>query len=248
MTGQLPPRLFCFHHAGAGVSSFARWPHVLGDRASVVPVLLPGRDARVRDPRITDPEKLVDELTDRLGSQLDRPYALYGHSLGGLVAHAFARSVAGAGLPEPTVVVVGAVLPPHLASPLLPAAFPPDGELLSWLVSHGVLPAEALEGGEDGIWRRRVLPTIRDDLLLAHALRRRAGTPLNRPVVAVAGQQDTIAPPHLVARWRRYAPAGFTLRTVPGGHFFVRDRPLPQLLGHVLDGLKGGYRPELSAV
>ncbi|WP_051338024.1 thioesterase II family protein [Streptomyces flavidovirens] len=248
MSGRLPPRLFCFHHAGAGVTSFARWQNVLGERAEVVPVLLPGRDARVREPRITAPARLLDEIMDQVGPRLDRPYALYGHSLGALIAYTFARTVEATGLRGPELVVVGAALPPHLPSPLLPAAFPPDAQLLPWLVSCGVLPAEAAEAGEGGIWQRRVLPTIRDDLLLADALRRTGRGPLRTPVLAVAGREDHIAPAHLVEEWRRYAPAGFGLRTVPGGHFFVRDRPLPEFLRETVHGLGAVFRPESSTV
>ncbi|MEU3904805.1 thioesterase II family protein [Streptomyces goshikiensis] len=248
MSGTGPPRLFCFHHAGAGTSGFARWQRVLGGSAEVVPVLLPGRDARFHEPRITAPERLFAELFDRLGPLLDRPYALYGHSLGGLIGYHFARVVETAGLREPSRVVVGAVLPPHLPSPLLPAAFPPDGQLLPWLVSYGALPAEALEGGPGGIWQRRVLPTVRDDLLLGQALRALERTPLRVPLVAVAGLDDAIAPTGPVGQWRHYSTAGFRLETVPGGHFFVREREVAQLLTGVMDGVGAEVRSKSSSV
>ncbi|MDQ1008571.1 surfactin synthase thioesterase subunit [Streptomyces sp. V4I23] len=234
MSGDARPRLFCFHHAGAGVSSFARWQRVFGESREVVPVLLPGRDARAAEPRITGPDRLTAELLDTLGRLLDRPYALYGHSLGGLVAHTLARAVARLGLREPDLVVLGAVLPPHLPSPLLPATAAPDHELLCRLVAQGQLPREALEEDEDGIWHRRALPVIRDDLRLAAALRTAAGEPLHVPVLAVAGREDAIAPAHKAEQWRAHTTAGFALRTVAGGHFFVRDAELPRLLSEEL--------------
>ncbi|MFG2718540.1 thioesterase II family protein [Streptomyces sp. NPDC048416] len=244
------PRLFCFHHAGAGVSSFARWQRVFGEHREVVPVLLPGRDARAAEPRITDPDRLTAELLDTLGPLLDRPYALYGHSLGALVAHTLARTVARLGLRRPDRVVLGAALPPHLPSPLLPAPFPPDHELLCRLVAQGQLPRQALEEGEDGVWHRRALPVIRDDLKLAGALRDTAGgPPLDVPVLAVAGHDDTVAPVTEIGQWRAYTTAGFALRTVTGGHFFVRDARLPGLLREELDGeLDGATPPSPAAV
>nr|WP_239096873.1 thioesterase domain-containing protein [Streptomyces sp. SID11385] len=230
--------MLCFPHAGAGGAAFARWQSVFGDHPQVVPLPLPGRDTRAGEPRLTDPTALMDDLLCRAGPLTDAPYALYGHSLGALVAHHFAHEAATAGYRPPVSVVLGAVQPPHLPSPLLRHELPADDKaVLRRLVSWGLLPERAALEGEDtaGLWRRRVLPVLRDDLLLAHALRAGAAGPLDMPVLAVAGRADTLAPPGLVAQWRQYAPAGFALRTVPGGHFFVRERRLPELLARALD-------------
>lgn len=163
----VPPLLLCFHHAGAGVSAFSRWQAEFGATAEVVPVLLPGRDARVREPRVTELAPLLAELEVAAALTRGRPYLLYGHSLGGLVAYSFAAAREAAGDP-PQAVVIGAVLPPHLRSPLALSAELPDTPLLRLLVREGVLPPEAAdaERGSD-IFRRRVLPPLRDDLRLA---------------------------------------------------------------------------------
>lgn len=247
MSGPVPARrLLCFHHAGAGVSAFAAWQRALGPATEVVPVLLPGRESRRREPRITAADRLVDELLQHLGPLTDRPYVLYGHSLGGLVTHTFARAALAAGLPPAELAVIGAVLPPHLETSLLSYLGMPDEDLLRRLVAHRMLPAEALEGGAGSIWHRTVLPVLRDDLLLAGALRA-AAQPLPKvPVLALAGLDDAIAPAAGVAQWSRWAEAGFELRTVPGGHFFVRERALPTLLRELFDGPTITVRPESS--
>ncbi|WP_050514943.1 thioesterase II family protein [Streptomyces rimosus] len=241
-----PPWLICFHHAGAGVSCFAPWQGVIGDAAEVVPVLLPGRERRVREARITDPDELLVELEDMLGGLLtDRPYILYGHSLGGLVAYTLARARERAGLPAPALVAVGAVQPPHLRSPVLRGAHLPDAELLRLLVSYGTLPPEAAEGGR--LWERRVLPALRDDLRLAEALCATDRTPLKAPLLALAARQDPISPLVGMAEWADYAPSGFTLRTMPGTHFFVRLRDTPLLLREAALRLRDEHRAEFRA-
>ncbi|MFD8492875.1 thioesterase II family protein [Amycolatopsis sp. NPDC059657] len=222
----MSPRLLCFHHAGAGVSAFAPWKRMLAGTAEVVPVLLPGRDIRAREPRVTTREGLLDELAERAGPVLDRPYVLYGHSLGGLVAYTFAAAVRSLGLPPPALVVLGAVVPPDI-----PLSFDLD----------------ACPEAEDGLWRRRVLPVIRDDLRLAAALRAAPSPSLVDPMMVVAGHDDELAPPREVAGWRRYAAGEFTTKTIAGSHLFVRDRMLPELLGSVIEE-KGLLRPESSPV
>jgi surfactin synthase thioesterase subunit len=233
--GGPPPLLLCFHHAGAGVSAYARWQERLGPAAEVMPVLLPGRDARFREPRITERAALLAELETVAALTEGRPYALYGHSLGGLVAHSFAAARQAAGAP-PFAVVIGAVLPPQLRSTLAHSAELPDASLLRLLVRHGVLPPSAAdEEDAGGLFRRRVLPCLRDDLRLARDLTGHAGPPLRMPVLALAGRDDPVAPPAGVAQWERYAVGGFRLRLVDGGHLFVRDKALPRLLGEELE-------------
>ncbi|MEU6284542.1 thioesterase domain-containing protein [Streptomyces sp. NPDC047028] len=238
MTGEArPPWLVCFHHAGAGISCFAPWQGVVGDAAEVVPVLLPGRETRIREARITDPGELVAELEGLLGPLLeDRPYLLYGHSLGGLVAYTFARARERAGLAGPALVAVGAVQPPHLRSPVLRSAELPDRELLRVLVAYGALPPQAAAGGH--VWERRVLPALRDDLRLAAALCETEQTPLRAPMLALAARNDPISPLVGMAEWADYAPAGFGLRTVAGDHFFVRGKEAPRTLRAAALGLR----------
>ncbi|MFI6864509.1 thioesterase II family protein [Streptomyces sp. NPDC050421] len=243
-----PPLLFCFHHAGAGVSAFARWQERFGAALEVVPVLLPGRDARVRERRITDRDALLDELERLTARADDRPYLLYGHSLGGLVAYTLAAAREAAGRPA-RALVIGAALPPHLRSSLAGGAELPDDRLLQLLVHLGVLPREAaLEPESGGIWRRRVLPPLRDDLRLARDLIRSAGTALHTPVLALAGHSDPVAPPAGMDQWARYASGDFRRRTVQGGHLFVRDKALPAVIRREVGAVLRDLRPESSAV
>ncbi|MET9857558.1 alpha/beta fold hydrolase, partial [Streptomyces sp. NPDC006450] len=81
-------RLHCLAHAGAGVASYRRWPVAAGPGVDVAALVLPGRDGRRREPRVTERETLLaDLLPPLLEAARSGPYALYGHSLGALVAY-----------------------------------------------------------------------------------------------------------------------------------------------------------------
>jgi pimeloyl-ACP methyl ester carboxylesterase len=114
-------RLFCFHHAGGGASIFSGWPSVLGRLADVLPVQLPGRERRIREPRITDRAILVDELEHHLGPYLRRPYVFYGHSMGGLIAYDLAQQLLAPGCgtagPGRTMTTGRKTVTPPAASP-----------------------------------------------------------------------------------------------------------------------------------
>lgn len=226
-------RLVCFAHAGAGTSAFHRWDTLLGSAAAPEPHLLPGRDARRREPRVTTRQALLADLHDLFAEQPPGPYVLYGHSLGGLIAYTLTRALHEAGLPLPALLAVGACPPPGESSGLISSAEAPDHELMRVLEKFDAVP-EDTEPGD--VWHRIVLPVLRDDLRLAADLRASAqdpvtGGPVPVPLLAVGGSEDVLVPTETVRGWRVWTDGRFVHRTLPGGHFFVRDSELPRLLG-----------------
>ncbi|MEU8508825.1 thioesterase domain-containing protein [Streptomyces brevispora] len=228
-------RLHCLAHAGAGASSYRRWPAAAGPAVDVAALPLPGRDSRRREPRVTDRTGLLGDL---LGPLLETarsgPYALYGHSLGALVAYTLTRALADKGAPPPLFLAVGACLPPHATAALMSAAEAPDEQLLPLLGDLGSLPKAAADPG--GLWHRSVLPVLRDDLRLAKALRRAAldpatGGPVNIPLLVFAGSDDPLAAPTALQEWRQWTTGPTTMRTLTGNHFFTGDDTLPALIG-----------------
>ncbi|MEU3742761.1 thioesterase domain-containing protein [Streptomyces sp. NPDC032198] len=228
-----PPRVHCFAHAGAGVSSFSGWQDALGTGAESVPHLLPGRDSRRDEPRITGREALLAEVMEHFAHDDGTPYVLYGHSLGAMVAYTVARALHETGLPGPALLVVGACPPPDAPCALADACRSPEPELLGLLGELGAVPEGARPGG---LWHRSVLPVLRDDLVLAHALRGAARLPsaagrLRVPVLAVAGADDPHAGARALTGWRWWTTGPFALHTVPGDHYFVNGPELPRLIG-----------------
>lgn len=234
MSDAQPIRLHCFAHAGAGVSSFHGWPDDLGRGAETVPHLLPGRESRRREPRVTGREALLADLLGTFVSEAPSvPYVLYGHSLGAMVAYTVTRALHEAGLPGPALLAVGACPPPDAGSDLSDAWGASDEELLGLLDEVGAVPEGATPGG---FWHRAVMPVLRDDLTLAHDLRVAARRPLEAgpltvPLLVVSGTDDPLAPPDVMDGWRRWSTGETVTRTVPGDHFFLRGHALPRLLG-----------------
>src|SRR6186713_968087 len=96
-------RLLCLPYSGGSAMFYARWRRLLPSWIDVRPVEWPGRGARMDEPLATDPRVLVAQLAGELAAQLDGSYALFGHSLGAMIAFELAHGLLDRGAPAPTI-------------------------------------------------------------------------------------------------------------------------------------------------
>ncbi len=214
-------RLFCFHHAGGSAASFRTWPSPLGNRIEVCAVQTPGRENLFVVARHRRIETLLQDLMPRLRPWLDRPFAFFGHSLGGLVAFAAASNLDRVGGPLPRLLQVSGCRPPHLP-PIRPdLSEAPEEELISALRDLGSNSFAALENLE---LRNLMMPVLRDDLAIAESCRHsQPDRLLPCPISVFAGAEDVSAEPNALHEWEKYTRDQFRLRIMPGGHFFIEQ-------------------------
>jgi surfactin synthase thioesterase subunit len=220
-------RLFCFHHAGGGASIFADWQKALGPAVSVVPVQLPGRERRIRDPRITDMAQLAAELDDHLGPHLDAPHVFYGHSMGGLVAWNLIglRTARGRRLPE--ALLIGAANPPHLSPVSATLRGLSRDRLVQWMLDTGGMSSMMLKYTD---WVDAAVSLMQDDFDLCNSHRcadHRGAAPLALPIHVFAGRDDTVVAAETARGWLEHSQQPGGLDTLPGGHLFMREFPEP---------------------
>ncbi|SCK28975.1 Surfactin synthase thioesterase subunit [Streptomyces sp. WMMB 714] len=226
-------RLLCFPYAGGGASAYGRWQRGLdahGAGVHVLPVQLPGREGRVNEERFTALKALVDDLDEQLDDVLSRPHVFYGHSMGALIACTLTLRRQQRGAPLPLALVLGAYRAPHLPAPTVIGPEADDGQLARRLIELGGIP-EALTKYPDFL--RALLPVARDDLLMCRDSEVSTyGRLLQVPLHLFAGRRDRLVSVPEVAAWRLHAGRGSELRTMPGGHFFLRDDE-PLFLGEL---------------
>jgi surfactin synthase thioesterase subunit len=86
-------RLFCLPHSGSGAAQFSSWKNSLPPVVDICPIQLPGRENRFREAPLTQIRRMAEILSVELKPYLDRPYILYGYSLGALIAFELARQL-----------------------------------------------------------------------------------------------------------------------------------------------------------
>jgi surfactin synthase thioesterase subunit len=236
--GEAERVLFCLPHSGGGASAYRAWLAAFPPAVSVRPLQPPGRESRFGEAPTLDVAVIADVV-----SREERRYAIYGHSLGAMVAFEVARKLQQCGGRGPERLFVGACRAPWQAGQdaarLLALS---DAELVAALTGLGGMPSE-IAGQTDLL--RLLMPLVRSDFGWMAEYTYRREPSLRIPVVAIAGAADRLVPAAAMADWSEVTSAGFALRVVPGEHFFVQAHPA-QAAGAVISEWPVRVRPPLT--
>jgi surfactin synthase thioesterase subunit len=207
--------LYCFPAAGAGSLGYRSWlPHLCA-RTSLSVAVLPGRDHRFREPPARGMHEVAGPLAAAIAQRAARPYVLFGHSMGALVAHAVVRAIRQLALPGPRALVVFGAHPPDGAWPDQDAHLLGEQQFAALIRRIGGTPDAVFA---DPRQRQLVLDLLRADFELAGSYPPQRD-PLRCPVVALYGTGDPRVTERDARAWRPHAAAGFRCAAVPGGHF-----------------------------
>jgi surfactin synthase thioesterase subunit len=230
-------RLFCFPWSGASASAFRPWASAMPDEIELVGIQLPGRGGRRDEAPSARLAPLARQVTRALATELDEspgPFAVFGHSLGALLAHEVARRLEGRGR-HPQLVVLSGSRAPH-RPPRVRLHRLGDADLLAALQRFGAMSGRTNDAG----FLSYFLPLVRTDLTAVETHQPAVSGPLGSPLSAWAGADDWYAPPDEVRRWRSLAGRAYRDRTFSGGHFFTGD--LSRTMTALLDDLAWSRR------
>ncbi|MFE5328115.1 thioesterase II family protein [Embleya sp. NPDC056575] len=211
-------RLYCLPYAGAGASAFRDWPAALDALGSfeVAPIQYPGRETRLREPPHID----IDAMAAAVAASIDRPYAVFGHSIGGRLAFELCRRLRDLDAPPPVRLFASGCPAPQYPPAAIRDSDLPDDEFIARIEGMGSLPAEVVADPE---LRELVLPVLRSDFAMVDDYIYLARPPLPHPVSAFVGDADPEATEATAAGWREQTTADFALHVLPGDHFFLHS-------------------------
>ncbi|MEV0186046.1 alpha/beta fold hydrolase [Streptomyces sp. NPDC050625] len=221
------PRLFCLPNAGASATVYAGWRRHAQGGVQICPVQLPGRAERFAEPPYDRAEPLVDALLDAIGDHFTGDYALFGHSMGAVVAFELARRLETDGRTPPAHVFVSGRAAPHLAEPNRALRDLPLDALIAELRVIGGTPEEILHERE---LMERLQVLLRADFAVNETYRCSVDEPIAAPLTVFGGDRDPRATVASLHAWQPLTTGPFEVRVHPGGHFYLTDR-LPELVG-----------------
>jgi surfactin synthase thioesterase subunit len=211
-------RVFCIHYAGGNAATFKPW--VKRQRAvEFIPVELPGRGTRITESCYEDFNLLIKDLATDMIELLDRPFAIFGHSMGALIAFELTHYLQRQYGLQPYKLVLAGRHAPHQPDPSNLNSSLSDQELIGALLNLNGTPREIAENEE---MMQFLLPMIRGDLKLHESYRYR-NQKLDIPLVLHAGTEDEDADLSIMRHWRHVTTAEVLTREFEGDHFFVQN-------------------------
>jgi len=227
-------RLYCFPYAGGSVFAFRHLSNSIHPNVELCVASLPGRGPRQAEPAESDLRRLVSALADAVQEAAGARFAFFGHSMGAMLCFEVARELRrrGSAMPE-SMVVSGARAPERFGKREGDYRHDlPRVEFLDYLRSLEGTPPEVFDVPE---LMDLLLPALRADFAISETYRCAAEAPLPASLIVLVGSDDPDVRPEDVAGWKAHAQYGCSMRSLPGGHFFI-DRHWPEI-GRLLDRL-----------
>ena len=217
-------RLFCFHYGGGSASAFHNWAQYLPDYIELIAVQLPGREGRFIEPCLGSVEELVEKLVPSLAFVLDKPYVVFGHSLGAINSFEVLRSIQKLQLRLPELYIPSGVKAPMFPYSAAPISSLPEEEFVSSLKErYKSTIGNLLDTPE---FREVFVPQLRADFNMIESYRysNPDKVAFDFPIVALAGTEEHLITEQHLASWADLTTQDFLAKRFSGGHFFVQSQ------------------------
>ncbi|MBC9909496.1 thioesterase II family protein [Chitinophaga varians] len=215
--------LFCLPFAGGSKYSYRLYEEHLPSFLNLIPLEYPGRGTRMSEPLKEDIRQLVHDLYLQVEHKLDRaPYAIYGHSMGGLLCYLLARKIREEGrMPPVHLFITGTSGPAALSRTEKKRHLLDKKSFIEEIRNLNGSPDEILQNDE---LLDFIEPILRADFKVSENYAHTRQEPLDIPVTVITGTREDMKPED-IRLWQQEARNPVDFRRMPGHHFFIFKYP-----------------------
>lgn len=213
-------KLFCLPYAGGSESVFHSWQLRLNPNIQLYPVALKGRGTRFTEGYYSNVEEAVNDIFENIKNQLNNDYAIFGHSMGGLLAYELYYKIQKSGIKTPKHLFFSGYKAPYISRKRVPIYNLSDDDFKKKIIDLGGTPKEVINNQE---LFDLFLPILKNDFkIVDQYIHHQKESKINSDITVFYGEDD-INDNQDVNAWKYQANKNFKLYKFRGGHFFVNQ-------------------------
>jgi surfactin synthase thioesterase subunit len=214
-------KLFCIPYAGGSAEIYQKWKKDLNEEIELELIELSGRGKRSGESLYDKLENAVEDVYRIITSGMNgRPYAIFGHSMGNLIAFEVCHKMIEQGQQLPFQIFFSGRGAPNSQRRKEDIHLLPDPEFKKKLRELGGTPEDVLNNEE---LLNYFLPIIRADFKIVEQYRYVPRThKLKSNITIFNGTRDDIRLDELI-EWRNHTDKVCTFYNFRGGHFFINE-------------------------
>jgi len=209
--------LFAFSYAGGSSYSLNSLKERFFGPVRFCPVDLPGRGKRMSESLLDSMEEIVDDLFSQIQSEMQSPYAFYGHSIGGCIAFLLAKKILIENFPPPQHLFISGSRHPSEKEKMKHNLG--KDELKDILISMGGMPSNMKQ---NSFLFEIFEPILRADFKALEEFNYVNSSSIEVPISVLIGTADNITIESAML-WQQETYKPVNLYQFDGGHFFIFD-------------------------
>ncbi|SDC52060.1 thioesterase II family protein [Shouchella lonarensis] len=211
--------LFCLPYAGGSGSIYFKWRSHLHHSIRLIPIELKGRGRRSDENLYKNVQEAVNDIFENNREEIENnPYAIYGHSMGSILAYELYYKVSNLNLRKPTHIFFSGYSAPNVTRVGEKLHTLSDSDFIDKVIGLGGTPQELMDNQE---LMQLVTPMIRSDFkMIENYVYEKKANKIECNISILNGKQDTIALEKLLV-WKDHTCKGFKMYHLEGDHFFL---------------------------
>lgn len=215
--------LFCLPFAGGTRQSYREYKTRFPAFVRFIVMEYAGRGSRIREALQTDIRTIVNDLYHQMVDNLEEDYALYGHSMGGIVAYLLARKILDNGFRPPLhLFITGTSGPSSVSRREKNLHLLDKAEFLEEVAKLRGLPEEILADSE---FMDFFEPVLRADFAANETYSYEEKEPMDVPITVITGTEEEMKKVD-IHLWQKESSHKVDFRVMRGHHFFIYSNPV----------------------
>jgi surfactin synthase thioesterase subunit len=214
-------KLFCLPYAGGASTVFSTWKPYIDPTIEIHALELPGHGTRMTEPVLTDLHQVADDLYLQASSSLKatESYAIFGHSMGAVLAYELQKRLRMKLNKEPVHVFYSGHFPPHIPEKKVYHQLS-DDQLKKVIIAMGGVPEEL---ADNHAVLDFFLPILRADFQLLETYQCDEVDPAACPISIFYGTRDLPSVLFDLDDWDKYTNDDCEFFEFDGDHFFIHQ-------------------------